>query len=153
MELVKLDAGAAEDFCRLRMALFRELGEIGADTDISRLLEATKEYYLSHIGRDLVCWGIRQAGELAAIGALCLFSRLPYEENLTGVEGYILSIYTQPPFRGRGFAGKLLDAVLEYAKSSHIRRLWLNSSPGAKALYGGRGFRAKENEMELYLQG
>lgn len=49
--------------------------------------------------KDLISWGIFQRGKLVAIGSLCLFTRIPYNENLSGLEGYILNIYTFPQFR------------------------------------------------------
>ena len=131
--------------------MFEELGEIRKNKDIPELKLATKHYYLSHINKDLFSWGIFQKEILVAIGSLCLFSRIPYEENLSGIEGYILNIYTAPQFRKCGFANQILDKIIEYAQRHNIKRLWLNSSEQGKKLYAERGFEKKENEMELYL--
>ena len=92
----------ADDFCRLRMKLFYELGEINSETDIYSLEKATRDYYMLHIDKDMICWGIKYKNEIAATASLCLFSRIPYEENKTGSEGYILNIYTLPQFRKKG---------------------------------------------------
>ena len=131
--------------------MFEELGEISKDDDISKLKSSTKQYYLSHINKDLICWGIFQKEKLVAIGSLCLFTRIPYKENLSGLEGYILNIYTSPQFRKCGFANKILDNIIEYSQKNNIKRLWLNSSKQGKKLYAKRGFSQKENEMELFL--
>ena len=64
--------------------------------DTSDLELATKQYFLSHINKDLISWGIFQKEKLVAIGSLCLFTRILYKENLSGLEGYILNIYTSP---------------------------------------------------------
>ena len=88
-DILRLDEKSVGEFCRLRMELFEELGEINKETDISKLKLATKQYFLSHINKDLISWGILQANNLVAIGSLCLFVRIPYEENITGLEGYI----------------------------------------------------------------
>lgn len=82
---------------------------------------------------------------------MCLFSRIPYKENLTGLEGYILNIYTSPQFREYGYANRILDKIIKYALSNQIKRLWLHGSEQAKVLYGKRGFIKKDNEMELLL--
>ena len=58
MEVLQLDREAAEEFCRLRMDLFRELGELCPGTDVPGLERATERYYLEHIGKDLFAWGI-----------------------------------------------------------------------------------------------
>lgn len=149
--ILQLDKKSVDEFCHLRIELFEELGEIHKDIDITELKSATKQYYMSHINNDLLCWGIFQERKLVSIGSLCLFSRIPYEENLSGLEGYILNIYTLPPYRKRGFANQILDMIIEYSKKNQINRLWLNSSEQGKRLYAQRGFVNKENEMELFL--
>lgn len=150
-KFLQLDKDNVEDFCHLRMALFQELGEINENMDISNLKLATKEYYLSHINKDLFSWGIFQEKKIVAIGSLCLFNRIPYRENLTGVEGYILNIYTSPEVRKKGSATQILENIIEYSKKNGIKKLWLNSSEQGKFLYIKKGFREKNNELELFL--
>lgn len=135
----------------MRKELFLELGEITTETDVEELESASKKYYLDHIGKDLLNWGIRQDGHLAAIGSLCLFSRIPYQENLTGQEGYILNIFTSKNYRKQGMANQILDAIIDEAKERGVRRLWLSSSDQGKPIYLDKGFSEKANEMELFL--
>ncbi len=149
--ILQLDEKSADDFLRLRIDMFEELGEVGKNDDISELRITTKQYYLTHINKDLICWGIFQDEKLVAIGSLCLFTRIPYKENLSGTEGYILNIYTSPQFRECGFANKILDNIIDYSQKNNIKRLWLNSSEKGKKLYAKRGFVKKDNEMELFL--
>ncbi len=150
-KIVQLDEKTVDDFWRLRKALFLELGEVSDEMDISELKSSTEQYYLSHINKDLLSWGLYREGKIAAVGSLCLFSRIPYQENLSGLEGYILNIYTSEQFRKRGFASEILDTIMEYGKRHNIKRLWLSSSEQGKRLYAGKGFIKKENEMELFL--
>ncbi len=150
-QVVELDKKAVDDFWHLRKELFLELGEITTESDVEELESASKMYYLDHIGKDLLNWGIRQDGNLAAIGSLCLFSRIPYQENLTGQEGYILNIFTSKNYRKQGMANQILDAIIDEAKKRGVRRLWLSSSDQGKPIYLHKGFREKANEMELFL--
>lgn len=149
--ILQLDEKFADDFWLLRKELFEELGEISKNINNSELKLATKQYFLSHINKDLISWGIFQNGKLVAIGSLCLFTRIPYNENLSGLEGYILNIYTASQFRKRGYANQILDTIIEYSHKNKIRRLWLNYSEPAKRLYTEKGFTKKNNEMELFL--
>nr|WP_300209130.1 GNAT family N-acetyltransferase [uncultured Anaerostipes sp.] len=150
-EVLRLDEKAVADFERLRVELFEELGEISKETDVSELKSATEQYYLSHINRDLFSWGIYQEEKLVAIGSLCLFTRIPYSGNLSGLEGYILNIYTSDGYRKCGFANKILDTIIEFSERNNIKRLWLNSSEQGKPLYIKKGFVRKNNELELFL--
>lgn len=150
-DILQLDKKFADDFWLLRKELFEELGEISECMDTSELELATKQYFLSHINRDLISWGIFQKEKLVAIGSLCLFTRIPYKENLSGLEGYILNIYTSPQFRKCGYANQILDTIIEHSHKNNIRRLWLNYSEQGKCLYTKKGFTPKDNEMELFL--
>ena len=150
-EIVQLDKRNAEDFWRLRKELFLELGEVSAEMDLSKLESVTKKYYSSHINKDLLSWGLYRDGKMVSIGSLCLFSRIPYQENLSGAEGYILNIFTTSHFRKFGFASQILDTIVAHSRQHHIKRLWLSSSEQGKSLYDGKGFVQKENELELFL--
>ncbi|WP_287478369.1 GNAT family N-acetyltransferase [Anaerostipes sp.] len=150
-EILLLDEKSVNDFWRLRIELFQELEEVSKGADCTQLESATKQYYVSHINKDLISWGVFQEGQLAATGSLCLFTRIPYNENLSGLEGYILNIYTSKQFRGNGFANQILDNMIEYSYKNNIKRLWLNSSEQGKHLYMKKGFLQKNNEMELFL--
>lgn len=153
MEVLQLDWEAAEEFCRLRMDLFRELGELCPGTDVPGLERATERYYLEHIGKDLFAWGIFSGGgKLRAAAALCLFSRLPYAGNFAGAEGYLLSVYTAPEYWRRGFVGEILDRVLAFSRERGLRRVWLSSSDQGRALYASRGFLPRGGEMERILE-
>lgn len=149
--VVRLDEKSVNEFWRLRMELLQELKELDEKTDTLALETATKQYYLSHINKDLISWGIAHDNKLAAIGSLCLFERIPYRENLSGLEGYILNIYTSPAFRNQGFANCILDEIIKNALNMRVKRLWLNSSVNGRNLYARRGFKSKEDEMELFL--
>lgn len=147
----RLDEQHAEEFWRLRKELFEELGEISPGMDISELESATKGYYLSKINQDLISWGIFQKGKMVAIGSLCLFRRIPYWENVNGLEGYILNIFTSSQYRKRGYASRILEAIIAYGRKNDIKRLWLHFSEKGKYLYMEKGFIQKNNEMELFL--
>ena len=152
MNIIQLDKTYADGFLHLRMQLFRELGELHEDADYEALQTATKTYYLDHVNKDLFSWGIQVEGQLVSIGSLCLFERLPYAENLSGREGYILNVYTHPDFRNRGFAGQILKTILAYSAELGLKRLWLSSSTQGKSLYGKLGFCEKNHEMEYFLK-
>ncbi len=146
-----MNAEMVDEFCKLRLQLFEELGEISSIKDIHALEEATKTYYGTHINKDLISWCIKSDHEIVAIASLCLFNRIPYEGNLTGLEGYILNVYTVPAYRKQGFAKHLITEIIEYTKENQIKRLWLNSSQDGQAIYYKAGFKMKDNEMELFL--
>lgn len=153
MKIIRMDEKLVNDFWELRQQLFEELSEIESLEDRQKLESTTKEFYLSHINKDLISWGVIIGNKIIASSSLCLFERIPYQGNLTGKEGYILNIYTCPNYRKQGIASQLLNEMKEYAKQNQINRLWLSSSENGIALYKEHGFIEKNNEMEIFLQG
>ena len=150
-KVLQLGKRSADAFCRMRMQLFAELGEMPDGADTFALRDKTKRYFLDHINKDLFSWGVFQNEELVAVGALCLFNRLPYWENLSGAEGYILNIYTSAQARNFGFANEILDQILVFSRQKGIKRLWLSSSEQGKGIYAKRGFVPIERDMVLFL--
>ncbi len=151
MKIIKLNLGHLDDFCRLRLQLFQELNEINITSDTSDLEIVTKEYYTSHIDNDLICWGIELENKIVAIASLCLLTRIPYADNLSGKEGYLLNVYTAPTFRKKGLSTRLVHTIIDYSKNNGINRLWLSSSEQGRNIYKSCGFIEKNNEMELFL--
>lgn len=99
MNITTLNHKNVNQFWELRLCLLRELGEISTETNLTDLEKSTKEYFLSNINKSLICYGIIDNDEIISIASLCLFNRIPYQENLTGKEGYILNVFTTPEFR------------------------------------------------------
>lgn len=151
MNVIDMKAQHCDDFCKLRWHLFKALNETETASDTMDLERVTRDYYLSHIGNDLFCWGIQVENEMVAIAAMCIFSRIPYAGNLSGKEGYVLNVYTEPAFRKKGLSKSLVDALICYASNNGVGRLWLNNSDQGKSIYKACGFVEKDHEMELYL--
>ena len=141
-----------EEFIKLRMELFKELGEIKEKDNIEELIWETKQYYLQHIKKDLYCWFIEIEEKIVAVASMCTFCRIPYYENPVGVEGYILNVYTSLNSRKKGLATKLVKEIIEFSKNNSIKRLWLNSSESGKNIYRSLGFIEKDNEMDILFK-
>lgn len=152
MNIITLDQKDVNKFWDLRICLLRELGEISTKTNLTNLEKSTKEYFLSNINKSLICYGVVNNNDIISIASLCLFSRIPYQENLNGKEGYILNVFTSPEFRKKGLAKLLLQEIIRYSNGHNIKKLWLNSSEYGKHLYSSLGFISKSNEMELILK-
>lgn len=151
MFIKRLNIEDVGSFLHLRLKLFYELQEIERDDDVEKLKNSTMEYYLKNIDKTLITYGVIEKDKIVSIGSLCLFERIPYIENLSGKEGYILNIYTLPEYRKKGYGKEIIKKLIEYSKDIGIKRLWLNASDEGKKLYSKLGFKNKENEMEIFL--
>ena len=64
--------------------------------------------------------------------------------------GWILNIYTEPEFRHRGIARRIMDEIVAWCAAEGFRAVALHASTFGRPLYESMGFR-QTNEMRLYL--
>lgn len=63
---------------------------------------------------------------------------------------YIMSMYTEPEFRGRGVATALVREMVRWATRKGYRRIFLHASPAGRPVYRRLGFE-NGNEMRRDL--
>ncbi len=68
-----------------------------------------------------------------------------------GNEGYVLTMYTIPPWRGRGIARALLEEIIKYVKRTGTPHLWLYATDAGRPLYEQAGFVVLPDAMGLQL--
>ena len=64
-------------------------------------------------------------------------------------EGYVWSVFTEPAYRGRGIARKLVEMAVEHFEKCGCTAVVLHASEAGQRLYGGLGF---EPTSEMRLQ-
>ena len=79
-------------------------------------------------------------GEIAATAAV-LFQEYPPSINWPGDKrAYLTSIYTKDEYRHHGYAGVLLEELIQITRENDVHYLWLLASKQGKALYEKYGF-------------
>lgn len=124
-----------------------------AEARLPTLREATRQYLLEALpAGQFLAWVAEAAGKIVATSGLIFFQKPPSEQNLTGLEAYILNMYTLPAWRGQGLARRLLQVLLDAARARQAHRIWPYATPDGQPLYAKAGFvpRHRKNlEMEL----
>ncbi len=64
--------------------------------------------------------------------------------------GNILNIFTEPEFRRRGLARRLMETVLAWCRANRIDHIVLHASNDGRPLYESMGFQPS-NEMRIKL--
>lgn len=85
---------------------------------------------------------------IVAGGTLWLRPAVPRPGFVQGVQPFLLSLYTEPQWRGRGLASRILDEAIKWVKKEGYREVLLHSSPLGKGLYVRRRFK-RTSEMRL----
>ena len=66
------------------------------------------------------------------------------------VQPFLLSMYTEPEWRGHGLASMIVDEAVKWAKKSGYAAIMLHASPMGRRLYLRQGFK-RTWEMKLEL--
>lgn len=90
-------------------------------------------------------------GRVAGSGAVWLQPAQPRPGRLSRLQmPYIMSMYTEPAFRRRGVASRIVRAMVRWATLHGYRRIFLHASPAGRPVYQRLGF-ASGSEMRLEL--
>ena len=66
------------------------------------------------------------------------------------VQPFLLSMYTEPEWRGRGLASRIVDEAVNWSKKNGYAAIMLHASPMGRRLYLRQGFK-RTWEMKLEL--
>jgi GNAT superfamily N-acetyltransferase len=136
----------------LRVAFFEDLGEITDEKQAQAFWEATYRYLSEALPRGkFLAWVAEEEGQIVGTSGLIFFEQAPTPTNLVGNEGYVLNMYTVPPWRGRGIARTLLEEIIRYVKHTGTPQLWLYATEEGRPVYEKFGFVALTDAMGLKL--
>jgi len=79
--------------------------------------------------------------------------RPPSFGNPSGVDAYIMNVYTVPEWRRRGVSTMLLEATLEYIRGTDATNAVLHATEMGRPVYEKLGFKPSEGVMTLKLRG
>jgi GNAT superfamily N-acetyltransferase len=139
-----------EALIQLRLELLREAGDIKGDSDTANLAEATRKYLGEKMpSGEFLAWVAEVDCQIVATSGLVFFQRPPYNGNLSGLEAYVMNVYTIPMWRGQGIATALLKEIISFVKATEVTRLWLHATEDGKRIYNKLGFVSTSKEMEI----
>ncbi len=154
--VVSIRRASLEDVERLvdlRLALERESGHLTQEAMLADVRRATRQYFLEALPAEaILVWVAEADGTIVATSGLIFFQKPPSERNLTGLEAYLLNMYTVPVWRRQGIATKLLQTLMACAKQRQAHRIWMYATRDGRAIYERAGFVPKRRqtlEMEL----
>ncbi|MDZ8136341.1 MAG: GNAT family N-acetyltransferase [Nostoc sp. DedQUE04] len=139
-----------EALIQLRLELLREAGDIKGDSDTTNLAEATRKYLGEKMPTgEFLAWVAEVNNQIVATSGLVFFQRPPYNGNFSGLEGYIMNVYTIPMWRGQGIATALLKEIISFVRATEAKRLWLHATEDGKHIYEKLGLVSTAKEMEI----
>jgi len=141
----------ARTIAKHRRLMFRDMGyadEAALDAMMAKFLPWLEKKIAS---RDYLAWLAVTSDDLVVAGAgLWLMDWPPHMIGSSSRRGNILNVYTDPQFRRRGLAKRLMQTALDWCKTNQIDFVILHASKEGRRLYESLGF-LDSNEMRLKL--
>ncbi|MGD0140126.1 MAG: GNAT family N-acetyltransferase [Tepidisphaeraceae bacterium] len=137
---------------KLRLAF---LAEISGASESDPVLGASLVEYFSRTipSEEFIGFLAVADGAIVASSGLVFHRHPPSNRNPTGREAYIMNMYTDPAWRRRGIASRLLQLLIEYARQNDCGKISMHALPGGRSIYANAGFVPIETEMRLDLRG
>ena len=144
----KLTAEDLDPFIRMRIA---QLREEGAREELD-LVPALKDYYRRHLkDGTFVSWLAVDGEKIVGTSGMSFVEKPPYFSCPNGRIGLLSSMYTDPAYRRRGIARKLLGRVVEEARAYDCGSVQITASDMGVLLYSDFGFQKNGNFMQYKL--
>lgn len=149
----------AETITHQRAAMFLAMGSASPEA-VGPLALATVAYLREATPRgEYLGWLASLAshpGDIVAGAGVQIRRVLPFPQRrpdgrvdvAQGRQGIVLNVYTEPAFRRRGLARRLMQEILAWVRETQLDSLVLHAAPDGRALYEQMGF-APTNEMRL----
>ena len=140
MNVEKASTNDINELVELRIAYLTEDSGPMDDGVTETIRTGLPNYFLEHLGRDLTVYVAREGSCIAS----CVFS-IVVEKPLspafiTGKTANVLNVYTRPALRRRGYAKRLMEALLDDAQDRGLSVIELKATEDGYPLYRSVGF-------------
>ncbi len=146
-----------DDIVELRVAMQIEDWTFTLNQDFSvyseLFYEITKNHVKEHLNQSLFFALMYLEGKPIAMCGLEELGELPQITACTGDNGRhgcIVSVYTKPAYRGKGYQQEVIGCLLDFAKRARFHEITLTTNtPDAMHIYEKFGFRKVSDKYYL----
>lgn len=135
-----------------RMRVLREVFSLANGAELDKLRTANEKYYRKHLadGTHVACFATdEETDRVVGCGGICYQREMPSPDNPSGTCGYLMNVFAVPEERGRGIGRKVVEFLINDARTKGTGKIYLESSEVAKPLYHSMGFHDMSDYMKL----
>lgn len=121
----------------------RYLLEDNGEIDQSVLAEITDNlpgYFQRHLNEDLFVYVCRDWGVIVSCCFLCITEKPSNPSFISGRTGTVMNVYTEPEYRERGLARRLMKMLLDEAVNMKLDFVELKATESGYKMYKSLGF-------------
>ena len=108
--------------------------------DLAAIERELPGYFQAHLDRDLFVYVIRDGQTIVSCAFLLIVEKPMSPAFINGRTGTVLNVYTCPPYRRRGYARIIMEALLSEARKTEISVIELKATEDGYPLYRSLGF-------------
>lgn len=132
-----------------RMRVLQEVFDLPKGALYTKLEKENRIYYKEHLGKDHIALFSKAGSRIIGCGGLCLYQEMPSPDNVSGICGYLMNIYTLPEFRNHNAARHLVSDLIEKALQADAGKIYLETSEMGQKMYEHMGFQPMEGYLKL----
>ena len=133
------------ELVRMRIAYMKD--DFGSVSVNERQCMETQlpDYFERKLGTELVAFVAKDGERIVSVAYLHIIEMPANSILLNGLYGEVLSVYTEPEYRGRGLCSTLMRNLVEYGKKRGLGRIDLSATDEGYPIYAKIGFKDKEH--------
>ena len=134
-----------DELIKLRIAYM--IDDFGSVTDHEKECMETqlKDYFDRKLGDELIVFAARDGKRIVSVAYLHIIEMPANSILLNGLYADVLSVYTEPEYRGQGLCTKLMEMLVEYGKKRGLGRIDLSATEKGYPIYKKIGFEDTEH--------
>lgn len=150
LRYIKANINDIEILTKYRIKVLRAANKLDEAVDMSLVEQQSYEYYKNSLKDEShIAYLVFDKDKVIGTGGVSFYRVMPTYNNSTGLNAYIMNMYTAPEYRRKGIAYKTLDLLVSEAKEKGILHISLEATNMGRPLYEKYGFVKMNNEMEL----
>ena len=130
----------------IRMRIAYMIDDFGSVSDEERegMEKQLPDYFSRKLGTELIAFVAKEGGRIVSVAYLHIIEMPANSILLNGLFGDVLSVYTEPEYRGRGLCTRLMQNLVEFGKERGLGRIDLKATKEGYPIYKKLGFVEKE---------
>ena len=150
MENIIFDTANKSDIPELiRLRIAYMIDDFGSVSDYERqcMEKQLPDYFERKLGTELIAFVARAEGRLVAAAYLLIIEKPASSILLNGLDGEVLSVYTEEEYRGKGICTQLIKNLIDCGKEKKLCRIDLFATEDGYPIYKKLGF---EDKVQKY---
>ena len=144
IEFGKATKADIDELVKLRIAyMVDDFGGV-SDHEKECMEKQLPDYFNRKLGDELIAFVAKDGNRIVSVAYLHIIEMPANSILLNGLYGEVLSVYTEPEYRGNGLCTKLMQNLIDYGNRRGLGRVDLSATREGYPIYSKMGFVEKE---------